>query len=165
MTLRDNQESGYNSERAAIRDRELRREHARVRAVRRARAARGEVETGETEATEHGGEGTSTASRRAERLRRRRVTRARHSRRFVNGQPATPPVPQDQGPSLAERMDVADESHDTYGRRVDMGVHVDEWEMVLRVLKHMECVETNQLLKAKTVESLWAKEGAEVEDS
>ena len=61
-------------------------------------------------------------------------------------------------------MDVADESHDTYGQGVDMHVHANDWEMVLRALKHMECVETNQLLKAKTVEILWAHKGAEVED-
>ena len=62
-------------------------------------------------------------------------------------------------------MDVADEEHDTYGAGVNMGVHMDDWEMVLKTLKHMECVETNQLLKAKTVESLWAKKGVEVPNS
>ena len=142
----------------------MRRVHARVRALRRARSARGEVETGEFEATKHGGDGTSTASRRAERLRRRREIRARHARRGGHGQPRTPPPPLNE-PSLAERMDVADESHDTYDQGVTMGVHMDDWEMVLKTLKHMECVETNQLLKAKTVESLWAKKGAELEDS
>ena len=93
------------------------------------------------------------------------MARARYSRRFVHGQPATHPVPQTGGPSLAERISVADESHDTYGEGVNMSVHVDEWEMVLGVFRHMECVETNQLLKPKRVGSLWANKGAEVVDS
>ena len=148
----------------------MKKEHARVRAVRRARAARGEVETGGTEATENGGEGVTTASRRVERLRRRRVTRARHATRMGHGQghrheqPQRPVNPLTR-PSLAERMDVADEAHDTHGQGVDMHVHMDDWEMVLKTLKHMECVETNQKLKAKTVESLWADKGAQVHNS
>ena len=34
-----------------------------------------------------------------------------------------------------------------------------DWESVLERLGHMQCAETNQVLKAKTVEALWTAHG------
>lgn len=52
----------------------------------------------------------------------------------------------DQRPSVAERCDLGDDSHDTHGERVDMRVHVDDLEMMLKALTHIQCQETNMLL-------------------
>ena len=84
MTLRDNEGDGYDSDSAAVRDRELRKEHARVLRMRRSGGGGREGEGGGAEggATTlpigEGGESISgTNSRRRERLRVRRVRRAR----------------------------------------------------------------------------------------
>ena len=170
MTLRDNQDEGYDSDGAAVRDRELRREHARVRRMRRSGGGGREREGGGAEGgattlpTREGGEAISgTTSRRRERLRIRRLRRERCrvarglAPRGGGGEGAAAPRP-----SVGERCDLADESHDTHGQGVDMSVHVDDWEMVLRALKHAQCQQTNILLKQKTVDSLWLNKGAEV---
>ena len=58
--------------------------------------------------------------------------------------------------------DLGDESHAMHGWRVDMSVHVDIWEMVLKAHRYAQCQETNILLKQKIIDGLWLYKGAEV---
>lgn len=64
-----------------------------------------------------------------------------------------------QGPSVAQRCHLADESHDTHGDGVEMSVPPKDMEMLLTTLDHCQCEETNRILKPKIVENLWLKEG------
>ena len=56
---------------------------------------------------------------------------------------------------------MADADHDTDNHDGLMRVDLSDWAMVLEALEHIQCQETNRLLKEKTVESLWEKRGLE----
>ena len=66
--------------------------------------------------------------------------------------------------SIRERCDQADEAHDMNGKVLNMSVPRTDWEMVMRALRHMQCKETNEDLRAKTIQALWAKKGASIQN-
>ena len=61
--------------------------------------------------------------------------------------------------TVAERYDQADAEHDTGYPEGLMSVDISDWAMVMEALEHIQCQQTNRLLKDKTVESLWEKKG------
>ena len=42
-----------------------------------------------------------------------------------------------------------------------MRVDISDWAKVMEALEHIQCEQTNRLVKAKTIESLWEKKGLE----
>ena len=155
ITLRDNQATGHDSDDEGERTVQLRREHARVRALRRARAGLEEVAAGAEDG--EGGERTRGEGARAERQRlRRERRRERGGRNRARGAGRGNGVRS----SVYEMMDDADEAHDHLRRGVDMGVAPEAVQEVLVALRHAECPETHRLRKQKTIEALWMNRGS-----
>lgn len=189
MTLRDNQNTGYDSDDAATTSRELRREHARVRRGRGARnreggqevggVAGGEPGEGGHEAEIHGPIGrqrmADLARQRRQRASRRAASRggvaqgggrgsgvARGRGRGGGGRGSGTGLA-DPNASMGERFDQADTDYDLGVEGVGMNVLMSDWTMVMEELDNIQCEETNRALKQATILSLWEKKGLESE--
>lgn len=96
-----------------------------------------------------------------ERYERRTTERKRGEAGTCRDHPHLPRTVQPGMPSttwvnLEEDLDVVDELPVGF---LPVPFALAEWESILEKLGHMQCVETKQLLKAKTVEALWTAHG------
>ena len=155
---------------ATRRSRELRHENLRVRGERNLLQVRREVERA---VLAEMGEGGEARLARGERMRIRREKLAAHRAQFnaerqrirKAGGVGVGRVSRDPDLSrgtIGERCDRADEAHDMNGRPLNMSVPRSDWGMVMSALSHMQCHETNEDLKLRTIEALWKKKGGSV---